>query len=166
MQHGLRFRRRNGSGRACQLALTRRPTQIPGDRVAAPSPHACQAARRPGGAPAHAGAALLPQTAAAHAILIASQPPQDGTVPSGTVAIHLQYNSRIDRARSRLTLTRPDRSQATLPIAAEGAPDEMNTAATLTAGAYVLRWQVLAVDGHITRGDVAFTVTVPDAWTC
>jgi copper resistance protein C len=105
------------------------------------------------------GATLDPHPAAAHAILIASQPPQDGTVPSGTVAIHLQYNSRIDRARSRLTLTRPDRSQATLPIAAEGAPDEMNTAATLTAGAYVLRWQVLAIDGHITRGDVDFNVS-------
>jgi methionine-rich copper-binding protein CopC len=99
-----------------------------------------------------------PPPAAAHAILIASQPPQGGTVGAGKVAIHLKYNSRIDRARSRLTLTRPDHSQATLPIAAEGAPDEMDTAATLTPGAYVLRWQVLAIDGHITRGDVPFTV--------
>ena len=104
------------------------------------------------------GVMVHPVPAAAHAILIASQPPQDGTVPAGSVAIHLQYNSRIDRARSRLTLTKPDHSQATLPIAAEGAPDEMNTAATLTAGAYVLRWQVLAIDGHITRGDVTFNV--------
>ncbi len=104
------------------------------------------------------GALLHPHPAAAHAILIASQPPQGGTVAAGKVAIHLQYNSRIDRARSRLTLTRPDHSQATLPIAAEGAPDEMNTAATLSPGAYVLRWQVLAIDGHITRGDVDFNV--------
>jgi methionine-rich copper-binding protein CopC len=104
-------------------------------------------------------AALLPShPAAAHAVLIASQPPQGGTVAAGNVAIHLQYNSRIDRARSRLTLTRPDHTQATLPIATEGSPDAMNTAATLTAGAYVLRWQVLAIDGHITRGDVPFTV--------
>jgi hypothetical protein len=105
-----------------------------------------------------ASAALLPRAAAAHAILIASQPPQGGTVAAGAVAIHLQYNSRIDRVRSRLTLTRPDHTQATLPIAAEGAPDEMDTTATLTPGPYVLRWQVLAIDGHITRGDVTFTV--------
>ena len=26
-------------------------------------------------------------------------------------------------------------------------------------GRYVVRWQVLAIDGHITRGDVPFTVT-------
>jgi methionine-rich copper-binding protein CopC len=30
---------------------------------------------------------------------------------------------------------------------------------TVAPGAYVLRWQVLAVDGHITRGDVPFTVS-------
>jgi copper resistance protein C len=104
------------------------------------------------------GALLDPHPAAAHAILIASQPQEGGRVPVGKVAIHLQYNSRVDRARSRLTLTRPDRSHAALPIAATGGPDEMNTAATLTPGAYALRWQVLAIDGHITRGDVNFNV--------
>ena len=29
--------------------------------------------------------------------------------------------------------------------------------ATLQPGAQVLRWQVLAVDGHITRGEIRFT---------
>jgi methionine-rich copper-binding protein CopC len=29
---------------------------------------------------------------------------------------------------------------------------------TLAPGAYTLHWQVLAVDGHITRGNVPFTV--------
>jgi methionine-rich copper-binding protein CopC len=28
----------------------------------------------------------------------------------------------------------------------------------LGSGAYRLRWQVLAVEGHITRGDIPFTV--------
>jgi methionine-rich copper-binding protein CopC len=103
-------------------------------------------------------ALLCPNLAFAHAILIASRPPEGGTVAAGQVAIHLQYNSRIDRARSRVTLTRPDHTQATLPIAAEGTPDAINTEATLPAGAYVLHWQVLAIDGHITRGNVTFTV--------
>jgi len=31
----------------------------------------------------------------------------------------------------------------------------------LAAGAYRLRWQVLASDGHITRGEIPFTVTSP-----
>jgi copper resistance protein C len=34
----------------------------------------------------------------------------------------------------------------------------LTASVALTAGDYVARWQVLAVDGHITRGDVPFTV--------
>ena len=41
------------------------------------------------------------------------------------------------------------------------AADVLAASATLTPGAYVMRWQVLAVDGHITRGDVPFTVQGP-----
>jgi hypothetical protein len=70
-----------------------------------------------------------------------------------------RYNSRIDRDRSRLILTRPDQSQTVLKIGATGSPDTLQTSADLTApGRYVVRWQVLAIDGHITRGDVPFTV--------
>lgn len=102
---------------------------------------------------------LQPRPAAAHAILEASRPADGAQVPAGTVALELRYNSRIDRERSGLTLTRPDQSKITLPIAPEGPPDLLTSTIALTPGAYVVHWQVLAVDGHITRGDVAFTVT-------
>jgi methionine-rich copper-binding protein CopC len=47
-----------------------------------------------------------------------------------------------------------------LRIAPSGPPDLLEASAKLaTPGAYVVRWQVLAIDGHITRGDVPFTVT-------
>ncbi len=39
----------------------------------------------------------------------------------------------------------------------------MTSATDLRPGDYTVRWQVLAVDGHITRGDVPFTVTPPPA---
>jgi methionine-rich copper-binding protein CopC len=102
-----------------------------------------------------------PLPAAAHAILVASQPAIGGSVPAGPIAFDLHYNSRIDRPRSRLTLYHPDHRQSVLPIAADGTLDEIKTAATLSPGAYVLRWQVLAIDGHITRGDIPFSVTGP-----
>ncbi len=35
------------------------------------------------------------------------------------------------------------------------------TASGLRPGTYKLRWQVLAIDGHITRGDIPFRVTTP-----
>ena len=34
-------------------------------------------------------------------------------------------------------------------------------AAPLAPGAWRLRWQVLALDGHITRGDIPFTLRAP-----
>lgn len=104
---------------------------------------------------------LSPAAAWAHAILEDSTPPIGGTIHAGATDIRLRYNSRIDRGRSRLTLTRPDHSQTPVPIGSDGPPDIMTTHLDLTPGAYVLRWQVLAVDGHITRGDVPFTVTGP-----
>jgi copper resistance protein C len=97
----------------------------------------------------------------AHAILEASDPKPGGNLRAGSVALKLRFNSRIDRTRSRLTLTRSDQTRGTPPIDPEGPPDLLTSTVTLTPGAYVLRWQVLAIDGHITRGDVPFTVTEP-----
>jgi methionine-rich copper-binding protein CopC len=103
---------------------------------------------------------LTPIAAMAHAILVQSQPPAGTSVPAGKVEMSFRYNSRIDRDRSRLTLTAPDHSQKVLTIDSAGPPNVIDTTAELnTPGAYVVRWQVLAVDGHITRGDVPFTVT-------
>ena len=103
--------------------------------------------------------ALFPNPGEAHAILEASDPPPGAKTAAGSIAMKLRFNSRIDRARSRLTLTNPGGTKTTPPIDPDGPPDILTTTLTLTPGAYVLRWQVLAVDGHITRGDVPFTVT-------
>jgi methionine-rich copper-binding protein CopC len=109
-----------------------------------------------------AGLALVPAAAWAHAILEQSQPVAGASVSAGNVGMIFRYNSRIDRARSRLTLIRPDHSQTVLRIGPASEPNVLETSATLIAsGNYVVRWQVLAVDGHITRGDVPFTVTGP-----
>ena len=107
-----------------------------------------------------AAAVLIgPGPALAHAILVSSTPRVSGTVPPGPVSIEFRFNSRIDRARSRMSLIRPDRSQSVLPLVPETTEDVLAARADLTPGAYTVRWQVLAVDGHITRGDVPFTVT-------
>jgi len=103
-------------------------------------------------------ALLTPDPAQAHAILISGTPAPGMTVPPGPLDVRLRYNSRIDKGRSRLTLTAPDHTQATLPITPGAVPDVLDSSANLSPGPYVLRWQVLAVDGHITRGNVAFTV--------
>jgi copper resistance protein C len=99
-----------------------------------------------------------PSIGEAHAILEASEPAAGDRVHAGSVDMKLRFNSRIDRERSRLTLTGPDQVRTALPIDPDGPPAILTAKVTLTPGAYVVRWQVLAIDGHITRGDVAFTV--------
>ena len=97
--------------------------------------------------------------AAAHAILLESSPPLKSAVPGPDVAIKLRFNVRIDALRSRLTLIHPDGSAKTLEITKQTPADTVSSEATgLSAGAYRLRWQVLASDGHITRGEIPFTV--------
>ena len=94
----------------------------------------------------------------AHAILIDSVPVPEGHLPAGHVAVTLRYNSRIDAPRSKLTLVSPDHSSKRIAASGADAPDVLKTSLDLTPGDYVIRWQVLAIDGHVTRGDVPFTV--------
>ena len=98
--------------------------------------------------------------AAAHAVLLESNPALKSAVSGPDVPIKLRFNVRIDALRSRLTLIRPDGSAQPLEISKQTAADTLSAEATgLAAGAYRLRWQVLASDGHITRGEIPFTVT-------
>lgn len=97
---------------------------------------------------------------AAHAVLVEATPKPDSTIPGPDVDVTLRFNLRIDRARSRLTLVFPDGKTIALNIADADAPDRLVARATgLGRGSYRLRWQVLAVDGHITRGEVLFHVS-------
>jgi len=94
-----------------------------------------------------------------HAILKESSPAANATVEGPDVAITLKYNSRVDSTRSKVQLSHPDSSVSDLPLAKQVSPDTLSSNATgLTPGAYKLQWQVLAPDGHITRGVVPFTV--------
>ncbi len=103
-----------------------------------------------------------PDRAQAHAIIVNSSPSVGTEVPGPDVAVSLHYNNRIDKARSRLTLMIGEQPLVKLPIEDGGAPDVITAKATgLAPGAYRLRWQVLALDGHITRGEIPFTVTAP-----
>ena len=95
-----------------------------------------------------------------HAILKESNPAINGKVAGPDVPIMLKYNVRIDPKLSKLQLLHPDNSTTDLSIDGQPSPDTLNSKATgLKPGDYRIRWQVLAPDGHITRGEVPFTVT-------
>lgn len=95
----------------------------------------------------------------AHAILLGAVPAAGSTVAGPDVAVQLRFNSRIDGERSRLVLVQPDKQERPLTLERQPEPAVLTGRASgLAPGAYVLRWQVLAADGHITRGEVPFKV--------
>ncbi len=101
----------------------------------------------------------ISQIAWAHAILMESTPATSSTVQGPTLAISLRFNVRVDGGRSRLHLVAPDGSTADVAIAKQTSPDHLQaSAAGLKPGSYKLQWQVLASDGHMSHGEIAFTV--------
>ena len=107
-----------------------------------------------------AGTLGNPGSAQAHAVVVASEPAAGAVLAVPPARIAVRFNSRIDHARSRLTLVGPDSAARVLeadpgtgPVAIEAAVPH-----PMAPGAWRLRWQVLALDGHITRGDIPFTL--------
>jgi copper resistance protein C len=103
---------------------------------------------------------LAAQIAQAHAILKSSTPSDNQTIQSTAVPIELQFNSRIDVKHSRLWLAPQDQADVALPIDETAPSNTLKAEAKdLQNGSYRLRWQVLSVDGHITRGEIPFRVS-------
>jgi methionine-rich copper-binding protein CopC len=95
----------------------------------------------------------------AHAVLVEATPPVNGRVAGPEVDFRLRFNSRIDGARSVLSLVLPDGTVRALGVGKNLSADTLSIKADhMQSGHYTLRWQVLAVDGHITRGEVPFEV--------
>jgi methionine-rich copper-binding protein CopC len=101
----------------------------------------------------------LPHALLAHAILMRSNPEAHAAISGASLSIELHYNSRVDGARSKLTLTGPDGKDADLGRVSQPAADTLvSSASHLTPGEYQLHWIALAADGHISRGEIPFTV--------
>ena len=96
----------------------------------------------------------------AHAVLMESKPKANSTVAGADLPIWLRFNVRVDGSRSRLHLVAPDGSEVALDALKQPTPDTLQShVANLKPGTYKLQWQVLASDGHISRGEVNFTVS-------
>jgi hypothetical protein len=105
---------------------------------------------------------VVPVPVLAHAIVLESRPAPNAAITGSDVPVELRFNSRIDRKRSRIILTRPDGTTDAVPLEATEQPDRLIARLEgLRPGPYKLRWQVLAIDGHITRGDIPFRVGEP-----
>ncbi|GAA0571968.1 copper resistance protein CopC [Craurococcus roseus] len=107
-------------------------------------------------------AALLLRRAWAHMLVVEAEPAAGAVfAEEPPPRVRLRFNGRIDRTRSRLVLHAPDGGQTPLPLASGSDPTLLEARTDIVPwkpGAWRLRWQALALDGQITRGDVPFTV--------
>jgi methionine-rich copper-binding protein CopC len=105
-------------------------------------------------------ALILPFSAWAHAILVDSTPREDAVISGRNIAVQLAFNSRVDQTRSTLTLEGPDHDSTQVAVEKDSThPAKLSArVADLKPGLYKLHWQVLAIDGHITRGMISFSV--------
>jgi methionine-rich copper-binding protein CopC len=102
---------------------------------------------------------LVPRAAWAHAILVRSSPALNSTIEGPNLDVEMKFSSRVDGARSTMLLSASDGKSKPLAIEHQSSPDTLTTHVTqLGPGKYSIRWQVLATDGHVTRGEIPFNV--------
>ena len=112
-------------------------------------------------------AALLasdPGVAAAHAIVLESEPAAGAALVGPPARIYLRFNSKLEKRLSHVTLTAADGRPVPSAVKANGSEKADRIVlplGTLRPGEYVVRYKVLAVDGHITEGALRFTVLEP-----
>lgn len=105
---------------------------------------------------------LSPSPVSPHAIVLESSPVHDAVLERAPAQVILRFNSKIEKRFTRVTLAAADQSPAAVALPA---PDDPATPdrlviplRPLAPGLYLLRYRVLAVDGHITEGALRFTV--------
>jgi methionine-rich copper-binding protein CopC len=101
---------------------------------------------------------LAGSRAEAHAIIVSSKPAANSTVTAGPVDIVLRFNSLIDASLSRVDVVDAGGKIIAATIADQGKGVLTSQVTVEVPGKWRVRWQVLSTDGHITRGEIPFTV--------
>ena len=97
----------------------------------------------------------------AHAIVIESNPREGAVLKQSPGRIQLRFNVKIEKALTRVTLTKDNKQAIVLPQTDfnQGAPDRVEVPLPpLEPGNYIMRYSVLAADGHATQGVLRFSI--------
>ena len=117
--------------------------------------------------------AFLPRgvrPAAGHPIVLGSSVIHDSVLSGSPEEVTLRFNSRIEPRLTRVTITKDDGRPVPLPLSvtdvnrnSHGVPDRLVIPLRpLPRGTYVIRYKVLAADGHVTEGALRFTISPPE----
>ncbi len=105
-----------------------------------------------------------PGAAGAHAIILESEPAAGAKLAEPPTRIYLRFNSKLEKRLSQVTLTAADGRLVPAAVKTDGSEKSDRIVlplGSLRPGAYVVRYKVLAADGHITEGALRFTVLEP-----
>ncbi|WP_254832433.1 copper resistance CopC/CopD family protein [Haloglomus salinum] len=103
--------------------------------------------------------ALLATPVAAHPFLASSDPAPGESLPEGASVVMLEFGESIDAATLEVTVTGGEGPDLVESVETTGDARTVRvTTASLSPGAYELRWRVTSTDGHPATGTLAFTV--------
>ena len=97
----------------------------------------------------------------AHAVVVESSPREGAVLKQAPGRIQLRFNVKIEKALTRVTLTKGDKQAIALPQVDfnRGAPERLEVPLPrLEPGNYILHYSVLAADGHATQGVLRFSI--------
>ena len=106
--------------------------------------------------------ALVPRAAAAHALLLGSDPSPDALLAAPPEAISLTFTEAVIPVGQAIKVFSPAGRQVAGPARPVGHVLTAPVSAAET-GTYVVTWQVLAADTHPSRGAFGFVVGQPSA---
>jgi copper transport protein len=106
--------------------------------------------------------ALVPRAAAAHALLLGSDPSPDAVLAAPPEAISLTFTEAVIPVGQAIKVFSPTGRQIAGPARPLGHVLTAPISAAET-GTYVVTWQVLAADTHPSRGSFGFVVGRPSA---
>ena len=97
----------------------------------------------------------------AHAVVVESSPREGAVLRQAPGRVQLRFNVKIEKALTRVTLTKDNKQAIVLPQADfnQGAPNRLEVPLPpLEPGNYIMRYSVLAADGHATQGVLRFSI--------
>ncbi len=99
---------------------------------------------------------------ALHLRLLRSEPAADTTLATPPAAVRLWFSQRVEAKTTSVRVTGPGEAALDLaPVLVDTAAKGPVVAAirgTVTPGRYAVAWRTMARDGHVIKGDFAFTV--------
>ncbi|NUR48142.1 MAG: copper resistance protein CopC [Hamadaea sp.] len=102
--------------------------------------------------------------AQAHAVVVATNPPQGGTVASAPSEVTMTFSESITPVKDKIRVTAPDGSRADKgETSVDGAVLRIPLRDDLPIGTYLVSYRVISADSHPVPGGFTFNIGAPSA---